>query len=104
MRDTDSHIEHNAVRTLRTNNSGLWVLPSDAYKGIFGEKGRLLSRKEKCRLAGVVPSSLRDLSDSDIEIVIRNTIPVPLAGVMLGPLFRAFIEMTRTDARQSGPT
>lgn len=95
MRDIDSGISVGGVRTLRTNNSHLWILPGPAYRKDIGSMGRFLNRSEKCRVAGVVPSSLASLSDRELSRAIGNTIPVALCGHVLFPLCRAWVHASR---------
>lgn len=79
------------MRTLRTNCSHLWLLPSEDLQSSFGPRGRFLSRSEKCRAAGIVASSVVSLSDTQLCTALGNTIPVPLIGIVSFPLFRAWI-------------
>lgn len=97
-RGIDADIAFGCTRTLRTNNSHLWVLPTRALEGTFGTYGRFLSTCEKCRVAGIKPESLYGMTSADIETAIGNTIPVALAGVVMYPLFRAWICMQREMA------
>ena len=92
LRAFDSEPSVGCTRTLRTNCCSLWILPGKSFEAVFGEKGRFLNRSEKCRLAGIVPSSLAMLSDSDLDQAIGNTIPVPLIGHVLYPVLRAWAE------------
>ena len=96
LKGVDSKIAVGCVRTLRTNNSHLWLLPSPQLEATFGDRGRRLNRDEKCRLAGLVPESLSELDEPDLEIAIGNTIPVPLVGVVLAPVLRAWAHMERS--------
>ena len=43
----DSGISIGKTNTLRTNNSHLWILPSPDWKGVFGNRGRLLNVRKK---------------------------------------------------------
>ena len=89
-KERDSAYKVDGVRCLRTNNKHLWLLPSRSLAAIYGEKGRLLSRSEKCRVCGVPPSSLRDLTESELNVALGNCIPVPLIGHILVPVLRAW--------------
>jgi hypothetical protein len=95
-RDPFGQVDATAVaggtRTLRTNCAYLWILPSTAWVPTFGVRGRFLSRDEKCRIAGLVPSSLSGLSDNDVTRAVGNTIPPPLVGVVMYPVLRAWAE------------
>ena len=101
-RDPLGQVDATAVvggtRTLRTNCAYLWVLPSAAWVPTFGSRGRFLSRAEKCRIAGLVPSSMAGLSDNDVERAVGNTIPPPLIGVVMYPVLRAWAEHIRNSA------
>ena len=88
----DSGLVVGCTRTLRTNSAYLWILPSPACTGKFGEKGRFLNRAEKARCAGLRPESLQDLSDPECDKAIGNTIPVPLIGTVMFPVLRAWVE------------
>ena len=92
----DAGICIEASRTLRTNNLGLWLLPSEDLKDKIGPKGRKLSRLEKCRLAGISAESLEGMTDTEVEVAIGNTIPVSLIGVVLYPLFRCALQALRS--------
>jgi len=97
LKGVDGKIAIGGVRTLRTNNSHLRLLPSPQLEATFGERGRRRNRDEKCRLAGLVPESLSELDEPpDLEIAIGNTIPVPLIGVVLAPVLRAWAHMERS--------
>ena len=63
----DSTVSHGCTRTLRTNCSHLWLVPGEELKAVFGERGRKVNRHEKCRFAGLVPSSCADLTDAQLE-------------------------------------
>lgn len=86
----DSDASLDTTRTLRTNCSSQWVIPGMEYRSIFGERGRRLNRAEKCRCAGLVDSALDTLCPLEADKAIGNTIPVPLIGVVLAPLLKAF--------------
>jgi hypothetical protein len=93
-----------STRTLRTNCSHLWVLPSPELIPAFGPKGRLLNRQEKCKVAGIRPSSLADLDAEALDTAIGNTIPVALVGVVLFPVFRAWIKAVCEEDPQTDET
>ena len=95
FRKMDSALAVGCARTLRTNCSHMWILPGPPPEHIFWPRVCFLIRAEKCRVAGVVPSSLSSLSDSDVDVVLGNTIPVPLAGHVLFPVLCAWIEIVR---------
>ena len=97
LRKMDGDISTGRTKTLRTNCSHLWILPGHdaAHRHIFGDKGRLLNRSEKCRLSGMVPSSLRDLTSHEVDVAVGNTIPVPLIGCILYPVLRCWVESLR---------
>ena len=83
------------TNTLRTDNHYLWILPSPEWQSVFGARGRFLSVSEKCKIAGIVPASVSGMIASDIETALGNTIPVSLIGVVLFPIFRAWIQVVR---------
>ena len=91
LRNMDSKARDGGTRCLRTNCSHLWILPSPSCEAWFGPRGRFLSREEKCRVAGIVPSSLRALSDAAVDTAVGNTIPVPLVGHIMYAVLRAWI-------------
>lgn len=93
LKNVDSGVCIEGTHTLRTNNSHLWVLPAPEVQKDFGDFGRLLTIKEKCRVSGVLPSSLSDLDDEQIELSLGNTIPIPLIGTVLLPVLRAWAEI-----------
>lgn len=101
LRSIDSKFTVGGTRTLRTNCSHLWILPSPRWQSVFGQRGRRLNRAEKCRVAGIVPGSLSELAEPDLDIAVGNTIPVPLIGVVLAPVLRAWAQMER-DALMGG--
>jgi site-specific DNA-cytosine methylase len=87
----DSAIAVNRTRTLRTNNSHLWILPATAAQRlVYGERGRLMNRAEKARMAGITPFSLGKLTTAALETAVGNTIPVPLIGAVLVPILAAW--------------
>ena len=92
--DADHTFDTNAVlgflRTLRTKSQAVWLLPAPSLQGVFGARGRRLTRDEKIRCSGFEPSWLSDLSDSEAMHATGNTIPPPLAGHVLFPLVRAW--------------
>jgi hypothetical protein len=91
LREMDSKIQVGGTRTLRTNCSHLWILPGQLLVPTFGPRGRLLNRAEKCRISGIVPSSLASLSAAEVDTAVGNTIPVPLVGHILYPVLRAWV-------------
>jgi hypothetical protein len=93
LREVDSELSVEQVRTLRTNSKHLWILPVLEVAVTFGHRIRLISRSEKCRLAGILPESLQGLDERGLEIAIGNTIPVALIGVVMWPLYRAWLHM-----------
>ena len=97
VRRVESTYSIGCVRTLRTNMSRLWVLPRGQAVHIIGNVGRLFSKDERCRSAGVVPSSLTCLTNADVHKAIGNTIPVPLIGTVMYPVLRAWIEMQKAS-------
>lgn len=94
----DSQICVGGTRTLRTNCSHLWLLPSSGLKEIYGPHGRFLSREEKCRVCGIRPSSVASMPSAALEMALGNTILVPLIGTVLFPVLRAWISMERCRA------
>ena len=46
-------------------------------------------------MAGIVPESLRLLSDQELDKAIGNTIPVPLIGTVMFPVLRAWVDYQR---------
>ena len=92
--DAEHTFDTNAVlgflRTLRTKSQAVWLLPAPSLHGVFGARGRRLTRDEKIRCSGFEPSWLSALSDSEAVHAIGNTIPPPLAGHVLFPLVRAW--------------
>jgi len=97
----DSKITVGGTKTLRTNCSHLWVLPSPEWRDTFGAKGRFLNRAEKCRIAGIVPSSLEEMPVGALEVAVGNTIPVPLVGVVMAPVLRAWMQMVRASESEA---
>ena len=93
----DSQRKHGGTRTLRTNNSHPWILPSQAFQATFGPKGRLLNKAEKCRVAGIKPESVSQMKQEDIEVAIGNTIPVSLVGCIMAPVLRAWVQAARLE-------
>ena len=93
LRKYDSGYSIGATSTLWTNCSHLWLLPGPSLTSSLGRYGRRLSRGEKARIAGLVPSSLIDLSAEQFNTAIGNTIPVPLVGAVMFPLLRAWVEL-----------
>ena len=68
----------------------MWVLAAPSPHGVFGDRGRRLTREEKIRCCGFEPSWLSAFSDSEAMHAIGNAIPPPLAGHVLFPLVRAW--------------
>ena len=62
LKPFDNQISFNSIRTLRTNNSHLWILPSSRVQKTYGCHGRFLNIHEKSRLAGMNPTSLNMLN------------------------------------------
>ena len=79
------------MRTLRTNNQDVWLLPSGKWITILGKNGRRMSRAEKARASGFDPESLASLSDFEFSKAVGNTIPTNLAVIVLLPLLRSWI-------------
>ena len=86
-----SEIFAGCTNTLRTNNSHLWILPSEDVEHQLGKHGRLLRRQEKCCVAGFMPSSTDGMPIRALERALGNTIPVALLGEILAPIFLAWI-------------
>lgn len=101
LRPYDSQVSVGSSRTLRTNCSYLWILPSEEAAQEYGPMGRFLRRCEKARFAGIVPSSLRGMSDSQVDVALGNTILVPLIGVVMGPVIRCWVEYIASQTRQA---
>ena len=91
LKQMDTRFKEGGTRTLRTNCSHLWIMPSTKYMSTFGDRGRFLSRAEKCRVAGIVPNSTVDLADFDLDVAVGNTIPIPLVGHIMYPVVRAWL-------------
>ena len=93
------------TRTLRTNCTHLWILPSPRLAR-FGPKGRFLNRAEKARCAGLKPESLTDLNDAELCRAVGNTIPVSLIGTIMFPVLCAWSEYVlsaESSAEQDTP-
>ena len=97
----DSKITIGGTKTLRTNCSHLWVLPSPELSDTFGAKGRFLNRAEKCRLAGMVPRSLEEMPEGALEVAIGSAIPLPLMWVVMAPVLRVWIQMVRASVLEA---
>ena len=98
----DTKVAVGFVRTLRTKSASVWVLAAPSLHGVFGDRGRRLTREEKIRCCGFEPSRLSALSDSEAMHAIGNAIPPPLAGHVLFPLVRAWA-YTAVEAEASVP-
>ena len=98
----DSQLSIGHFRTLRTNCSDLWLLPGTSYwKSVIGPHGRRATRAEKAWASGFDPSCLASLSNAEFEKAIGSTIPVPLAGVILIPMLRAWMHSHRSVSLES---
>ena len=103
-RPMESSISIGASRTLRTNCAALWILPPTAMIQTFGCRGRFLSSVEKCRLAGIVPSSMQALINNNslaVDTAVGNCIPVPLVGSVMLPLLVMWQAGVRADLLES---
>ena len=76
-RSFDSSPCIDGFRTLRTNCSTLWILPSLELVPVFGERGRFVNRAEKCRAAGLVPSSVACLTEQQVCTAVGKPFQFP---------------------------
>ena len=86
-----SDIAYDALSTLRTNHSDVWLLPSPGKQSVYGSMGRKITLKEKCRMIGVCPGSVADVTDSALETALGNCIAVQSMACVLGPLSAAWM-------------
>ena len=71
-----SQITFDGLATLRTNHSDVWLLPSPGKLETYGKYGRKVSMAEKCRMIGICPGSVKDMSDAAVEKALGNCIAV----------------------------
>ena len=102
LRKFESKLVTGKTSTLRTNSSHLWLIPSPGTQHLLGRRGRFLSSAEKCRCAGILPSSVISMTPLQIDTAIGNCIPVPLIGTVLFPVVRAWAEFEAS--RDAAPT
>ena len=96
-------IGFDCCKTLRLNNSDLWILPHKSVTAQLGPHGRRLRLDEKALITGIKPSSLVPfVSKHDAEKALGNTIPVPLIGTVLAPLLCSWSMMTRQQTMNGG--
>ena len=86
-----SDIVYDGLSTLRTNHSDVWLLPSPGKQRLYGSMGRKITLKEKCRMIGVCPGSVADMTDSALETALGNCIAVQSMACVLGPLSAAWM-------------
>lgn len=72
-----------ACLTLTCGNRYLYVIADGLPSSLVPPRGRWLTIRERCKVAGVAPESLEMLTDQQAMHVLGNTIPVDMMGCVL---------------------